>query len=875
MPATETASLGAKEFDFYVYQATDTFDELSYPKTIRIYEPLGDRTEQKIAADALDSKITLKPSREWEFDSLEEYHLLKHTSRRGKRRTHILTLAAKHLKRDVKLVKPMLDKKDCKRFNKELTLLFSIIQGVRVQFPSDSRTVFYQLNNRLYHDFLEILEDMGRRTCQISLLSEFDSLLPLFGDSDRFPKEGTYNKNDWEILACAFKCEAESYLKVMLELGFDFRSPEPLEEAKEETDDPKEGNDDDPDAIPGAYITKTPVRVNSMILDLTSGRKSVRELFSDSSRSYLFKTDDEESDDEGVKDLLDEGEPSSPSPTKTQIRQVTPSREKKPEAGGTDSPKLPPSILRREGSTLGIKRSVKTLNDSPEIPNSYNPFSRDPSTDVSKISPTVFENMQTNAIYGSSYQNSFEASGNPPEVNSDRYAGLFRPIEFDNNGNSIAPSPGSQSRSYQSAPNHQPIFNRSRTSRTEGNPGDPNDPDESDDEQNPRKSSSNENPSRGGDRNSPNRNLNGNQSTEDKLIRSGNDKKVRTSEVHFDTKLKVDIVPTWDGDEIALGKWIAQVNELAQRSKSVFEGLGDVVPTRFKDKAREWWYSLDEYDRLVSSKNWYTLRERIRTYWMNQSWINRMQSKAIRARFREPGHGNESPSEYYIRKVELITLVYNFTHKQIINEILKTAPTIWQSVLQPMNLHSLQQFQTALKFNEENLNQLVEQFEPRFRKRDDNRSPNKRPRTFKVDSTRVGTKGRGRESEKTTNDKRTYTIGWVGSKPQYPKDDNTISKGRTPEEMGARPCHFCGSSKHWDRDCKYASRNRIRTNARLVNATAETLRAEIDYQEAYLASINSDHEDPGSSNNDDDESDSEYEEPVVESWESAEEETDF
>jgi hypothetical protein len=150
MPATETSAYGVHEFNFYVYQSMDTFDENLYPKTICIYEPLGNHTEQKTLINAIDSKVILKPSQDWEFDSLEEYHLLKHTSRCGKQQTHILTLAAKRLRRVVKLVRPMLDKRDCKCFDKELTLLFSIVQGVRVQLPSDLWTVYYQLNNSLY-----------------------------------------------------------------------------------------------------------------------------------------------------------------------------------------------------------------------------------------------------------------------------------------------------------------------------------------------------------------------------------------------------------------------------------------------------------------------------------------------------------------------------------------------------------------------------------------------------------------------------------------------------------------------------------------------------------------------------------------------------
>jgi hypothetical protein len=156
---------------------------------------------------------------------------------------------------------------------------------------------------------------------------------------------------------------------------------------------------------------------------------------------------------------------------------------------------------------------------------------------------------------------------------------------------------------------------------------------------------------------------------------------VNIRETHFDTKLKPDVIPTWDGEEGTLGRWILQINELAQRSASIFKGTGDVVPTRFRSRASSWWYSLSDTHWLSVTANWDTLKDEIQTYWMNQSWINRTQSKAIRARYREPGHTQETPTEYYIRKFELISLVYNFTPTQIMSEVLLKAPRLWSTVL--------------------------------------------------------------------------------------------------------------------------------------------------------------------------------------------------
>jgi len=101
----------------------------------------------------------------------------------------------------------------------------------------------------------------------------------------------------------------------------------------------------------------------------------------------------------------------------------------------------------------------------------------------------------------------------------------------------------------------------------------------------------------------------------------GQNKWVNTRETHFDTKLKPDIIPIWNGDESTLGRWLSQINEISQRSLSVFEGLGDIAPTHFRDRALSWWYSLQETHRAVVSQNWETLKEEIHAYWMNQAWV--------------------------------------------------------------------------------------------------------------------------------------------------------------------------------------------------------------------------------------------------------------
>lgn len=321
-------------------------------------------------------------------------------------------------------------------------------------------------------------------------------------------------------------------------------------------------------------------------------------------------------------------------------------------------------------------------------------------------------------------------------------------------------------------------------------------------------------------------------------------------EVHFDTKLKPDIVPTWDGDDKTVADWIIQVNGIAERSYSVFIGLGLVVPTRLKDRALKWWLSLTTNDRERSSLNWGTLRERIADYYMDADWVTQMQGKALRASFRDKGSEEESPSDWFIRKKNAITLVYSFEDPQIIEVILKASPPSWFPTLNPMYLTSLTQLQGMIKYHEVRLEQLIHQAGEHQYKKGSERYQRYRPRSYEVE-TEVETYSTGyadhnksqtpgyncQKAWKSGSDNSNFRADRSTQKQeyQYPSDDKTVSKGKTPGDLGKRPCRYCGSAKHWDNDCKYASKTTVKSY--FVSLSAEELQEEGDYQASYFSSF--------------------------------------
>ncbi|TFK33910.1 hypothetical protein BDQ12DRAFT_765496 [Crucibulum laeve] len=290
----------------------------------------------------------------------------------------------------------------------------------------------------------------------------------------------------------------------------------------------------------------------------------------------------------------------------------------------------------------------------------------------------------------------------------------------------------------------------------------------------------------------------------------------------FDSKLKVDIIPTWDGTADDLGRWISKINRLSERSEMVFKQLGSLVPTRLTGSAETWYYSQGPEIRYEIEQNWDTLREAIGAYYMNRSFMDKQKSRANKAHYRERGHTNETPSEYYIRKNDLLEFVYDYMDVEMINEIMNGAPSYWASILTP-HLHlTLRDFQLAIKYHEDNLMRL-----------DPYRTQFNAP---KYDSSLPS-----RENPNSRNpfnqyrNAKTNLVGWSKSTstPQFPKDDTNISPRGTPEEKGARPCRHCGSSKHWDRDCKYARKGERNARVNAVLSTAEDHEALDEYESLY------------------------------------------
>ncbi|TFK78347.1 hypothetical protein K466DRAFT_469248, partial [Polyporus arcularius HHB13444] len=168
----------------------------------------------------------------------------------------------------------------------------------------------------------------------------------------------------------------------------------------------------------------------------------------------------------------------------------------------------------------------------------------------------------------------------------------------------------------------------------------------------------------------------------------------------------MDIVPTWDGNTDTLARWILRINSISKKSSTIRRQLGMVVPQRFVGDAEVWYYSLPEEDREDCEQDWNVLREILGDYFMNRSWVEKTRKQALAVKYRESGYSRELPSQYFIRKRELLELVYDSSESELITDIMAGAPLAWRTILTPRLYRSTSDLQHAIKLHEDDLLEL-------------------------------------------------------------------------------------------------------------------------------------------------------------------------
>ncbi|KAJ7868168.1 hypothetical protein B0H13DRAFT_2351597 [Mycena leptocephala] len=234
--------------------------------------------------------------------------------------------------------------------------------------------------------------------------------------------------------------------------------------------------------------------------------------------------------------------------------------------------------------------------------------------------------------------------------------------------------------------------------------------------------------------------------------RKGNDQDSKEDNGrYFDLRLKDSDVPKWNNPDSLL-RWIQRCNLIAEDGPKAWQQLGKIVPRVLTGTAQDWYFSLPlDYQRDIR-EHWETMRQALADFFLSSKWLDKTRTKALRAVYRQIGHGKEKPTEYFIRKRELLNSVYSFEDSAVMSEVMNGAP----------------QFHSAIVFHEDTLLDL-----PMNRTEDHGKQDQDRRKTFEI-------------SDATA---RTNLIGASPTlpPPKFPRDDSNGKQIRQIKPRGLKP----------------------------------------------------------------------------------------
>ena len=97
------------------------------------------------------------------------------------------------------------------------------------------------------------------------------------------------------------------------------------------------------------------------------------------------------------------------------------------------------------------------------------------------------------------------------------------------------------------------------------------------------------------------------------------------------------------------------------------------------------------------------IREALANHFLNRSWFNTQQAHALKARYRQIRYSDERPTDYLYRKVDLLNTISKWTPLKLITEVMRGAPSNWDTILGTANMTTLEELANALEYYNDQL----------------------------------------------------------------------------------------------------------------------------------------------------------------------------
>ncbi|KAJ7704219.1 hypothetical protein B0H14DRAFT_3526732 [Mycena olivaceomarginata] len=334
----------------------------------------------------------------------------------------------------------------------------------------------------------------------------------------------------------------------------------------------------------------------------------------------------------------------------------------------------------------------------------------------------------------------------------------------------------------------------------------------------------------------------------------------------IEPKLKLQDLPTWDGDHDTAIKYFWDVSQRAHLGGDIPQALGYWLGMRLTaDSPVQIWYaSLPGEQQATMRSHWILYLQAIKDMYLGRTWQRKMNRQYEVQRFRQKGHESETPQAFVARRTmwtRMLVISDNGGAGEVYH-IMEKAPVSWGPILILENVPSTMvlyakvvEHEAALVnawkneggrgLNQENLVATLKSlgYSP-----DKPRYVHKQAHFYAAeeqDSQVLDPAGNEIEFGDSMEEgvlKQVYATLKERSRPPpvggypFPKEDGVVTKlGKLPPG----PCRLCGSEKHWNRECpNYVVYSEgVKRNAKLVSVTEPT-EEETMYQSAFSVLLN-------------------------------------
>ncbi|KAJ7473553.1 hypothetical protein FB451DRAFT_1468458 [Mycena latifolia] len=327
-------------------------------------------------------------------------------------------------------------------------------------------------------------------------------------------------------------------------------------------------------------------------------------------------------------------------------------------------------------------------------------------------------------------------------------------------------------------------------------------------------------------------------------------------------KLNVSVVPAWDGSGSLIIEYVVHMSHLANMSEKMSVGIAQMAPSKFSDRALRWWNALAPLKRAVCCRDWLHLLDALRRQFLTDKWTLEREREFEEMRFRQPGHGEEDPQDYFQWCLQHHSFLFSDAEDgvKVVSRVLRMQPPEWA---RDVNITKCPDIESLLAVAEQDADALVSSW--KWRAQMDSiltsapvqgAAPFRRHRKVNAADRELPQGSSESESEEEEPPKHAHasdsrrTAGpssgngntFSGPKPPWPKGKTVegYEFRRDDSKVSAKPpngeCYICTSPKHVALDCPHRSRWQALRMANLIHVEMDKDMEDAEMRE-YIAMI--------------------------------------